>query len=898
MTPNPFIDESSGGTGQGCVEIPKFSPRLSSVCSTPYHDGTALCPACRPIVEEQDELCSFCYCEQCCCVQADILPLAGSGSLKSQINETVDFHDAAGGQSGGRNYAIGAETSTDQTEQIDFVKFLSRPVRIANFTWNESDAVGTSHVYNPWNLYFNDTRVKYKLNNFAFIQCTLKIKILINASPFYYGSMYCGYQPLQVFTPSTIVNDSGTRYLIPYSQRPCVWLTPQANEGAEMTLPFVYFQNWINAQSASAMTNMGQLTFLNYTTLQSANGVAGTGVSVAIYAWAEDVKLSGPSVGLATQADEFQVQADEYGNGIVSAPASALATAASYFRNIPIIGRFATATQMGASAVSSIAKLFGFTNVPVIADTMPFRSEPFPKLASSEIGYPVEKLTLDSKNELSIDPSVAGLDSKDEMVISTLVQKESYLCTATWSTTNVVDDILFTSTVTPALIDVDASTYRKYYLTPMAWISNLFLHWRGDIIFRFRIVASPYHKGRLRISFDPAGYGGENITVDAVSSNVVFTEIVDLALNNEVEFRVPYQQALAFLIASRFTTTGPVWSVNSNSPGFLHNGTVDNGTLTVRVQTALTAPVALSSVSVMVFVRGAENLEFANPINPSPGLTNWTVQSDTQGPTMISKVIGTSEPSVNDQRYLVNFGESVHSLRTLLRRMSLVSVSTTPTDATNDNFIVQKIFAKLPPYYGYDPRGIHFAKGLITPANTYQFNFVKIHPVNWMLPAFVGYRGSMNWTFNTDAPSALGSVRVVRLNTGTFASANDGYIGGSFVKGTRSQDASSFMNALDAGCAGSALTNQLTQAGINVQCPMYAAYRFQSTNPVYTTLPAAADGSLFDMFMYEATCDSVTGVSNKGLKIWSYAGIGTDFSPLFFLNVPTYIFIDAPVVPV
>jgi hypothetical protein len=274
----------------------------------------------------------------------------------------------------------------DQTEAMDFVKFLSRPVRIANFTWNESDAVGTSHTYSPWQLFFNDARVKYKLNNFAFIQCKLKIKVLINASPFYYGAMYMGYQPLPNLTPSTIQNDTGTRYLIPYSQRPHLWIYPQGNEAGEMTLPFFYHRNFINAQLSQEFADMGQLTFLNYTTLQSANGVSSSGVSIAIYAWAEDVKLSGPSVGLA-------LQSDEYGEGCVSAPASAIANAASWFEDIPIIGKFATATRIGASAVSTIASMFGFTNVPVIADTQPYRPEPFPKMANTDIGFPVEKLT-------------------------------------------------------------------------------------------------------------------------------------------------------------------------------------------------------------------------------------------------------------------------------------------------------------------------------------------------------------------------------------------------------------------------------------------------------------------------------------------------------------------------
>jgi hypothetical protein len=331
-------------------------------------------------------------------IQADAMIDAlgtSTTTLSTTTHETVSFMDSASGMFAGYNESYDGISAMDQTENIDFVKFLSRPVRIGNFTWNEADAVGTSHVFNPWSLYFSDARVKYKLNNFAFIQCKLKIKVLINASPFYYGCMYMGYQPLPNLTPSTIFNDPGTRYLIPYSQRPHIWINPQHSEAGEMTLPFFYQQNFINAQSNQSMLDMGQLTFLNYTTLQSANGVAGSGVSVAIYAWAEDVKLSGPSIGLATQS--LELQSDEYGNGIVSSTATAIASAAKWFTNVPVIGRFATATQIGASAISTIATMFGFTNVPVICDVVPYKPSPFPDFASTEIGFPVDKLTLDPK---------------------------------------------------------------------------------------------------------------------------------------------------------------------------------------------------------------------------------------------------------------------------------------------------------------------------------------------------------------------------------------------------------------------------------------------------------------------------------------------------------------------
>jgi hypothetical protein len=277
------------------------------------------------------------------------------------------------------------------------------------------------------------------------------------------------------------------------------------------------------------------------------------------------------------------------------------------------------------------------------------------------------------------------------------------------------------------------------------------------------------------------------------------------------------------------------------------------------------------------------------------------VQSDTITTEVNSTVFG--KPShVDDDQYLINFGEKIMSLRQVLRRTTMVSVSTTPTDATKDYWIVQKAFTRIPPYYGYDTAGgIHTAKGLVATGSTFKFNYTANHPLNWVLPAFVGYRGSTNWTFNVAGPTAVSHAKVSRTNFGSYNQsvlAVDGYTGFSFAKGTPSADANGFLMATDKGGAGMALTNQFTNAGLTVQCPMYTAYKFCTTAPAQATTPVVGDGSNTDLFALEVVLNNKVGPTNAGAMIWSYCGIGVDFNPLFFLNVPTFTFIGTSTVPV
>jgi len=806
--------------------------------------------------------------------QSDVITPSTTQESSQKTQEVVQFLDETSGLEVGFDLPYDGVSAVDQSANVDLAKFLSRPVRIAGFTWNESDAVGTTTSIRPWHLFFNDTRIKYKLNNFSFMQCKLKIKVMINASPFYYGAMIGSYLPNPGLTPSTIVNDSGTRWFIPLSQRPHMWIYPQDSKGDEMTLPFVYQKNFLNIQEADDLTDMGELKFVNYTTLRSANGATGVGVSVQVYAWAEDIKLSGASVGLA-------MQSDEYGNGVISAPASAIASGARWFENIPVIGKFATATRIGASAVSAIASLFGFTNVPVISDTQPYRPSAFPQLASSDVAYPTEKLTFDPKNELTVDPSILGLPSTDELVISHLAQKESYLCTATWTNVNAVDDILFTARVNPSLYDNDGGTQQKVYQVPMCWLTQLFKGWRSDIIFRFKFITTPYHKGRVRITYDPSGYAGQNIVSDATSQTVCQTQIVDLGEESDVEIRIPYQQATAFMQSRDDLRASEIGWSTSASPTFPYDSIFDNGTIMIRVQTKLTAPVITTTVPVLVFVRAAENFEMANPtdLKPKAGSPYYSYlvpQADVYGVPKNMTAGDISRPIPN--RYLINYGECIKSLRQVLRRQTLSSCDVFLTGTSDYNY-GRKRFTRWPPYYGFDANGYHTAVTIVSGEFDVGFNFVKMTPYNWIAPAFLCQRGSMQWTFNP-INTLLEHFRVYRDTT---QSSVVGWRAIGYAKSTRSQASKDLIDELVGGASGQALVSQRTCAGISVQLPNYTRFRFQTTNPLNTTNPSNKDGSDIDAYCY----DFVSTGNNEPQIVEAYEGIGTDFGLYYFINVPT-----------
>lgn len=808
-----------------------------------------------------------------------LAPLVEEMAVSSE--QTTAFMDANPGNSVGvRADPLDYELADAQTS-AGLSEFLSRPVRLTTFSWQQSDPQGqVGTTLRPWYEFLNNSSIKNKLSNYSFLRGNLKLKVITNASPFLYGSMRMVYQPLPDFTASTITSPVPSN-LIPLSQRPGVWITPSHSEGAEFTCPFIYQRSFVRTQVANDVKSLGAISMHIYNVLASANG-ATSSVSVQIYAWMEDVIIAGPSIGAV-------LQADEYGVGVVSAPASAVAAAARSMTRAPMIGRFAKATEIGASAVSNIAKLFGYTNVPVISDPQPMRIQPFPTLASAEIGYPQDKLALDAKNELSIDPSIVGMSGEDEMSIASFVQRESFLVGSTWSSTQAPDTPLFTSVVLPQL-QYNVSNLIDF--TPMALASAMFRNWRGDIIFRFRFIASPFHKGRVRISYDPQATA---IQTFGDTGPFVINRIVDLGAETDVEFRVPYQQALPWCYTlanpgNRFTTT--------TTPVLTIEDTFHNGMISVKVLTALTGPTTTASVGMQVFVRGAENLEFANPSALSPDLSPFVLQSEEyyHDPQNVSDTLGTA-PDTSTHRALVNFGESVRSFRTLLRRhnwLDTVYVDA-PTASTVGVFRISQ--TRFPSYYGFDPAGWNSAKGFLTPASDFPFNFVNVTPWHLLAPCFLAQRGSMNWIFNPSKGSQGIVSRVSRYN-GTFPGYANGYL--SSVATTPNRAEYAYWNNSRATTAGASLIHTHTAAGQAVVAPSFSPFKFQSTQPSFTTAPANTtaqgyDGTVLDTLSIEMPYSAADNSLNA-VTVERYFGIGADYALHFFVNCPTLRYINAAVV--
>lgn len=320
----------------------------------------------------------------------------------------------------------------------------------------------------------------------------------------------------------------------------------------------------------------------------------------------------------------------------------------------------------------------------------------------------------------------------------------------------------------------------------------------------------------------------------------------------------------------------------------------------MRVVNRLTAPEASSDVDVLVFVRAADNIEFAGPNDIPSRLSLVELQSN-----KTYDVHSFGSPSVSHpDTYNEVFGERIASFRELLHRTSKVA---TMTSAQGEGFNgIQQVasfpFKRLPRAYGYSANGSDTALGTIAPASNFGFNFVRNHPITWLTNCFVGYKGSTNYVINTNQFNgkysvAVPSISVVR--TGKFLPpSNKPYSVALPTTGTGSALAK-ILNTDDkveeSGGAGMALTNQYTQAGVSVNLPYYAASKFFINNlDTYYGLTATGDDSHEDWFVATTKRGIVNNVVDQDLTVDFLCGTGPDFNLIFFLNCPTVYFLPSP----
>lgn len=748
------------------------------------------------------------------------------GTPPTRLNSnTVTFRDS------NEQWSANMNTSDDSTryntvhDDVGLAEFFARPISIYSTTLTPG-AVFAGASINPWQLFISNNRVSNRLSNYRLFSGNLCIKVMINGNSFYYGRYMVSYAPYYLrdaaFAAAAFSTQSS---VMQNSQRLKIFVDPSESQAGQLCLPFLWHADMVDLPAGEYL-ELGALTIEELATLKHANGAVSP-ITMTFFAWMENVKLSAPTAqdisGITPQAG------DEYGSSIVSETASAVAKATGSLSGAPMIGPYMKATSMAAGAMSSVAKMFGYSRPVNLQDTINMKQRPIGELAATDVTDASVKLTVDSKQELSIDPSIVGLGGNDEMALKHIASVESLATAFFWTTAATADTLLFNTKVTPSYAIVQTGPLGTLRTIPACTYASLpFKYWRGTMRYRFMVVGSGFHKGRLKFVWDP-------IYQNAVGeTNIQYTKIVDIGSERDFVIDCAWGNPRGWLV------TVPPASLTASTimKTSRFTSALDvNGVLSVSVLNELTTPNSSinNDITILVFMSMCDDAEFAAPNNVIETLSPSDPSVQTQSGIEItpqSDVETGQLPDVNmpeatenseefvpcnpqvDNSLVVYMGESSNSLRQLIKRYAI--------DYHYSNIapgIYSHITSDFPMKFGYTFNGI---RG--TSPN--KFDVCNTTMLRYCAMAYLFYRGGTRrkyvFSSNTTTPQ-FGTMSIQR---------NTNY-GGSFVPTTTALTITTATTISDgmraatpSGTPGVAVTTLRQNPVIEAEIPFYKDVRF------------------------------------------------------------------------
>lgn len=559
-------------------------------------------------------------------------------------------------------------TAISDGEKNTLTDILSRPVQLYSATWPLTSTKGTEiasfAIPDAW---VTNSMISRKLSGFRFFRCDLEIELQVNAQPFNAGAIYMWFEPyaqqLQSVPTSTMFVTGRTGY-------PNVQLFLEDASSAKLLCPFVTNQN------AYCFTNESVLIGgrLHLEVLSQLTG--SQDAEITMFIWAKNLSLeqptqTGPGTYLNAQANEEEwpepedqaapgsegayvdVAAIHQEEQVASKPGTSLSKilgvagkAVSVLSAVPEVGVVAAVAGGVLSLGGLIAGAFGWSK-PLDNGTNQMVQIGLNRNLTNFNGDSKAKVAaVDATNKVDM-PVDAFRSTKDEMAFRSMLGKELYLGESPWATTDIAGTEIQRFNIEPeTFIDSQSGTVGGQNGTFVAMhyygaLSQLFRYWRGSIEYRFKLVKTQYHSGRLEVLW----YPGE--LTDAITNpEMMYREIHDIRSKNEFVVKIPfnYRYPWCSLTSANFNYTGRLF---------------------VRVLNPLRAPTTVAqSVKLLVYTRAGPDFQFAMPRSMRNTLVAHTPKPSVNAQANFTEVTLNNDTDVNRR----GIGEAVLSARTLCRR--------------------------------------------------------------------------------------------------------------------------------------------------------------------------------------------------------------------------------------
>jgi len=484
----------------------------------------------------------------------------------------------------------------------EFTEFLRRPTVLYNIAL--ANILITPTNLNPILDLLAVPSMKRKWWNYYTFRGTLVIKFSVSTPSYSYGQILFSINQMDIERTFAGIPNADQPFHM--SSRIHAVMEIGSPSTVTMRLPYSEQYHYYDVHSGVSFALVPTIDFslLTPALLRADSGAATTG-TITAQAWFEDITLSTPVPIL------FQSESTKASKGPISSVATVVARAANTLSSLPVIGPFAKAVEIGSSAVSSIAKIFGFSR-PLDTDQHTTVGQTWG--AVSIVNDQSRPLTLDPHQGVAINPDLWNT-TVDPFAYSEIIGREGLVDIITIASTYNPNDYVLIVPVGPGLTN---STGQRYALTPLAFGSMPFAYWRGSIKYKFVFSASKYHRGKVRLFWcpDPSISLASLPNTNEIPSSSYNVDIsIDCATT--LELTVTWAQPLPYAIVGPMTVGVDQTTVPSA-------GAYSNGYLILQVVEPITAPVVNAPVYCSIWCSAGDDFELQVPTTETMNLYQRT----------------------------------------------------------------------------------------------------------------------------------------------------------------------------------------------------------------------------------------------------------------------------------
>lgn len=548
------------------------------------------------------------------------------------------------------------------------LEYMSRPVVVKSGILAPTDGPTTFTHFELIHQIIGKNVPSAHFKGSYMVRADVRLRLQVNANKFQAGRYILAHIPLgggDLADPTVLPFIKMHRAnIVHVTQLHHVEIDLNTQSEVELLIPYHgVLQGYIyNPAGATRVHGDIGIAFLYpYSPLAAASGVLDA--SYTIYANLENIVLSGLAVPQMA-GDPIRTEQKKAKIGAIESTLKLASKSANILAEIPVLTSVAAPAGWVTDVLARAAHVWGWSRPTNLAPTKRVTVGNLSYQATSDAADTAQPLSLISQNAVTLASGMARTD-QDEMSFAYLTGIYSNISSIQFQTSDVAGALLTTITcATPSLTRGFTEGLINYYSDPpITYLARKFRYLRGGLKFRFKLVKTELHSGRLMIVFQPTSkYAQFALPSTLDETNWVQRQIVDIKGITEFEFSVP------------FIYPKP-WMRVSDTVGF--------GKVGVYVLNPLIAPATvLNYIELKIEVCGADDFEYAVPLhNASQAfnvpVTPYTYQMDSDmgalsGKLNLGCIAGSSDVSdpTADAEFCI--GEKVLSIRSILKRYTMM----------------------------------------------------------------------------------------------------------------------------------------------------------------------------------------------------------------------------------